>query len=100
LGVPLENYNFLEHGYAVTTHKAQGITVERAHVLLGGTMQNRESSYVQLSRAKESTQIYIEAAEIDRLAAAVDGPPTDRMLAYAHDLEECESKPVPTLCSK
>jgi len=45
-------------GYAVTTHKGQGTTVERAYVLAGGSMQDREISYVQLSRARGETRVY------------------------------------------
>lgn len=51
-------YRHIELGYAVTTHKAQGITVENALVLAGGTMADRELSYVQASRARGHTAIY------------------------------------------
>lgn len=54
-------------GYAVTTHKGQGTTVERAYVLVGGTMQDREISYVQVSRAREETRLYTH----DPLAASL-----------------------------
>lgn len=56
----------LELGYAVTTHKGQGTTVEKAFVLAGGSMQDREISYVQASRARGLTRIYsdkIQAGE-------------------------------------
>jgi len=56
----LEQYEHVRLGYAVTTHKAQGITVERAYVLAGGEMQDRELTYVQMSRARENTRIYID----------------------------------------
>ncbi len=45
-------------GYAVTTHKGAGSTVENAYVLVGGFMQDRELSYVQASRAKGSTYVF------------------------------------------
>ncbi|MBE7503041.1 MAG: relaxase domain-containing protein [Verrucomicrobiales bacterium] len=44
--------------YCLTTHKAQGMTAERAFVLLGGGMQDRHTSYVQLSRAREETRLF------------------------------------------
>ena len=56
--IPLEGYEHVRLGYAVTTHKGQGATVENAFVLLGGPMQDRELSYVQMSRARGETHLY------------------------------------------
>ena len=50
-------------GYASTTHKAQGTTVDRAFVLAGGWMQDRELSYVQMSRHRKDCQIFVTADE-------------------------------------
>ena len=50
--IDTERYDDLKLGYAVTTHKAQGDTRQQSFVLMGGSMQNRELSYVQLSRSK------------------------------------------------
>ena len=61
--LPLAEYEHVKLGYAVTTHKAQGITADNVYVLAGGGMQDRELSYVQLSRAKDTTRIYIDKAE-------------------------------------
>jgi conjugative relaxase-like TrwC/TraI family protein len=61
--VPLHDYKKLSLGYAVTTHKGQGSTVDRAYVLLGGVMQDKELSYVQVSRAREATKLYTTQAE-------------------------------------
>jgi conjugative relaxase-like TrwC/TraI family protein len=47
----------VRHGYAVTIHKAQGITCDRA-LLLGSDELYRESGYVGLSRGRESNRIY------------------------------------------
>jgi conjugative relaxase-like TrwC/TraI family protein len=47
-------------GYAVTTHKGAGTTVENSYVLVGGYMQDRELSYVQASRAKGSTYVFAD----------------------------------------
>ena len=57
--VPVEGYPHLRLGYAVTTHKAQGMTVERAFVLTGGIMTDREITYVQASRARGTTRWYV-----------------------------------------
>lgn len=53
----------LRLGYAVTTHKAQGATVDRTFVLAGGWMQDRELSYVQMSRAREKTWVFTSEAD-------------------------------------
>lgn len=57
------HYEHLRLGYAVTTHKAQGVTAESVFVLAGGSMQNRELSYVQASRARGETRIYTDCVE-------------------------------------
>ncbi len=59
------HYDAIEHGYALTTHKSQGITVDKAYVLLGGSMQDRETSYVQMSRARHETKIFLTSSQID-----------------------------------
>ncbi len=47
----------VRHGYAVTIHKAQGITCDHA-LLLGSDELYRESGYVGLSRGRQSNRIY------------------------------------------
>jgi Ti-type conjugative transfer relaxase TraA len=56
-------YEDVTLGYAMTTHKSQGATVENTHVLLGGAMQDKELSYVQASRARGNTYLYVDRAE-------------------------------------
>lgn len=58
--VPLEAFPHVRLAYALTTHKGQGSTVERAFVLAGGSMQDREITYVQASRARGETQIFTD----------------------------------------
>jgi len=48
----------LDHGYAVTAHKAQGATVDRAFVL-GSDELYREWGYTALSRHREESRFYI-----------------------------------------
>jgi ATP-dependent exoDNAse (exonuclease V) alpha subunit len=61
--VPLDHYDHLQLGYALTTHKGQGCTVENAYILVGGGMQDRELSTVQVSRARGQTWIFTDRAE-------------------------------------
>lgn len=48
----------LNHAYAMTAHKAQGATVEKAWVL-GSDACYREWAYVALSRARAGTHLYL-----------------------------------------
>ena len=57
------NYQHVKLGYAVTTHKAQGMTTENAYLLTSESMQDREISYVQASRARGRTEIFTTEAE-------------------------------------
>jgi conjugative relaxase-like TrwC/TraI family protein len=49
----------VRHGYALTGHSSQGVTVERAFVLGKGEARLQEWGYVALSRAREETKLYI-----------------------------------------
>lgn len=61
--IDLGSYEFVKLGYAVTTHKSQGMTAKNAYILAGGSMQDREFSYVQVSRAQKRTRIYTDRLE-------------------------------------
>jgi len=68
----VKDYADIRLGYAVTTHKSQGATVKNAFVLTNETMMDRQISYVQMSRAKQRTQIFTTRDEAgDRLADIV-----------------------------
>ena len=58
--LPTARYPHLDHGYALTTHKAQGATVDRAFVLAGGNLANRELGLVQLSRHRQDAQVFVD----------------------------------------
>ncbi|CUR58092.1 TraA-like transfer protein [metagenome] len=45
-------------GYAVTAHRAQGITVDTSHVVVSGTT-TRENLYVSMTRGRESNIAYV-----------------------------------------
>src|SRR5437870_8679325 len=52
----------LTHGYAITVHKAQGATTERA-LLLGNDDLYQELGYVGLSRGRAANHLYVVRAE-------------------------------------
>lgn len=54
----------LDHAYAVTVHRSQGATYDRAHVLAAGG--GRELAYVALSRARDHTTIHATADDLDQ----------------------------------
>jgi hypothetical protein len=51
----------LAHGYAITAHRAQGATVDVAHLLEDGG--GRELAYVAMSRARHVSHIYLTAPD-------------------------------------
>lgn len=53
----LKDYAHLDHGYAATIHKAQGMTVDRTHVLATPGL-DRHSAYVALSRHRDAVQLH------------------------------------------
>ena len=52
-----KDYAHVDHGYAATFHKSQGVTVDRAHVLVTPGM-DRHSAYVGMSRHRDDVQLH------------------------------------------
>jgi Ti-type conjugative transfer relaxase TraA len=48
-----KQYQYIDHAYAATVHKSQGVTVDRAHVVHDERMSDRSLSYVAASRHRE-----------------------------------------------
>jgi hypothetical protein len=67
----------VELGYATTTHRAQGVTVDRAHVLASPGMV-RENLYVAMSRGRQANHLYLALDDVDpacdHLPEGQDGP--------------------------
>jgi len=55
-----EQYAHVDHGYALTIHKEQGVTVDRAYVLATGGM-DRSLAYVGMTRHREAATLYAGA---------------------------------------
>ena len=65
----LKDYDRIDHGYAATIHKAQGMTVDRTHVLATPGL-DAHSSYVALSRHRDGVELHYgrdDCAGQDRL---------------------------------
>ena len=83
----LKAYAEIDHGYATTIHKAQGITVDRAHVLATPGL-DAHASYVALSRHRQDVQLHYGRHDFDspeRLARVLGRERAkDSTLDYAH----------------
>ncbi|WP_293972486.1 hypothetical protein [Sphingomonas sp.] len=69
----LKDYAQVDHGYAATVHKAQGMTVDRVHVLATPGL-DRHAAYVGLSRHRAGVGLHYgrdDFADQDRLAATL-----------------------------
>ncbi|WP_426592633.1 MobF family relaxase [Cellulomonas sp. McL0617] len=72
----------LDLAYATTTHRAQGITVDNAHVLAHVGM-TRENLYVAMTRGRDSNHLYLA---VDRIDADCDAPPDPGAAGDARDI--------------
>lgn len=66
--------DMVTHAYAMTVHKAQGLTVDEA-LLYGAGAITRQAAYVGLSRGRASNQLFLTVPELHpaRAVAAGDG---------------------------
>ena len=85
----IKDYNRIDHGYAATIHKAQGMTVDRAHVLATPGM-DAHGSYVALSRHRDGVDLHYgrdDFASQDRLVRTLS---RDRPKDMASDYERAD----------
>lgn len=97
--VDTRQYKKIDHGYAMTTHKAQGITVDRVLIHLDSRqrlLNSRNSFYVDISRARHQVKIYTDDM----------GKVTGQVQEWAHKLTGADfptpsiGAPAPTLRQK
>jgi hypothetical protein len=53
----LQHYPHIEHGYAATIHKAQGVTVDRSYILASPYL-DRHATYVAMTRHRQSADVF------------------------------------------
>ncbi|MBB4096324.1 Ti-type conjugative transfer relaxase TraA [Ochrobactrum pecoris] len=85
----LKDYDRIDHGYAATIHKAQGMTVDRTHVLATPGM-DAHGSYVALSRHRDSMDLHYgrdDFADQNRLVRTLS---RDRSKDMATDYERAD----------
>jgi len=85
----------LDHGYAITGHKAQGMTTGRAFVL-GSEELYLEWGYVALSRGRTENHLYLTAPTRDRDEIAPAEPATDRLTALTRSLQRSRAQQLAT----
>ena len=87
----VKDYAHVDHGYAATFHKAQGVTVEGAHVLATPGM-DRHSAYVGLSRHRDDVQLHYghdDFGDQDRLVRTLSRERAKDMASdYSRDFAE------------
>ncbi|ESX05211.1 conjugal transfer protein TrbA [Mesorhizobium sp. LSJC268A00] len=85
----LQDYAHIDHGYAATIHKAQGMTVDRTHVLATPGM-DAHGSYVALSRHRDRMELHYGADDFatrERLDRTLS---RDRAKDMASDYEQID----------
>lgn len=60
-----KKFNSFNHAYCLTTHKSQGITVSEGFIYSNGN-DPANRNYVNLSRHKDSTNLYIAKENVER----------------------------------
>jgi len=53
----------VELGYAITAHRAQGATVDTAHLLVHSSSMTREAFYVAMTRGRQTNTAYVATDE-------------------------------------
>ncbi len=88
-----EDYRTFTHGYAVTSHAAQGKTVDEVMVVASSrsfAAVSQESFYVGISRARERARVYTDDAEL--LGRRVEDSHTRKAAVELEGLREALAK--------
>jgi len=109
VAVDLEQYSHLKHGYAMTIHKSQGITVDKTSVLATPTL-NKHLGYVGLSRHRGDINLYYgkdDFPALEKLAnrfTQIERSESVLDFAARHEVNletgEKESAPIEQMCQR
>ncbi|RYG89077.1 MAG: Ti-type conjugative transfer relaxase TraA [Alphaproteobacteria bacterium] len=93
----VKDYANIDHGYAATVHKAQGVTVDRVHVLATPGL-DRHAAYVALSRHRDHVDLHYgrdDFADREKLVRALSRERGKDMASdYIRAPEKTPTKPV------
>lgn len=81
-----KDYAHVDHGYAATIRKAQGMTVDRAHMLATPSM-DRHGSYVGMSRHRDGVQVHYGRDDFKDESRLVHTLSRERVKDMASDYE-------------
>ena len=85
----LKDYDRIDHGYAATIHKAQGMTVDRTHVLATPGM-DAHGSYVALSRHRDGMDLHYGRDDFAGQDKLINTLSRDRAKDMASDYEQID----------
>ena len=85
--VDTATYPHLEHGYASTIHKAQGVTVDRTYVL-PTFADDAHSTYVAMTRHRESCDLFVSQAAFENEQQLLNTLKRDRSKDMVFDYED------------
>ncbi|MBZ9991407.1 Ti-type conjugative transfer relaxase TraA [Mesorhizobium sp. BH1-1-5] len=85
----LKDYAHIDHGYAATIHKAQGMTVDRTHILATPGM-DAHGSYVALSRHRDGMELHYGSDDFATRERLVRALSRDRAKDMALDYEQID----------
>ena len=86
----LKDYDRIDHGYAATIHKAQGMTVDRTHVLATPGM-DAHGSYVVLSRHRDGMDLHYGHDDFASQDKLINTLSRDRSKDMATDYQPAQS---------
>ncbi len=95
----VKDYAQIDYGYAATIHKAQGVTVDRTHVLATPGL-DRHATYVSLSRHRDRVELHYgrdDFADQDRLVRTLARERTRDMASdYSREFADRRAIVIPT----
>ena len=87
--VDFDLYNHIDHGYAATIHKAQGITVDRGY-LLASKYLDAHATYVGMTRHRDSVDLFYSKEEFPKLNDLVTNLSRERAKDVSIDYTEVQ----------
>ncbi|MGH7022555.1 MAG: AAA family ATPase, partial [Caulobacteraceae bacterium] len=82
----VKDYAHVDHGYAATIHKAQGVTVDQSHVLATPGL-DRHGAYVALSRHRDRVELHYGRDDFTSPEALVRALSRERAKDMARDYQ-------------
>ena len=69
--IDIENYNKIDHGYAITLHKSQGKTYDNT-IVLANKMMDAKAAYVAMTRHRENVDFYYRKSDFANFKQLAD----------------------------